>query len=529
MGHRRGRAGRSRRDREDVPVLRDAPSAVACDRRRPVGGHGRSRAAHRSAGRFRRQRRVPRRRRRGPAGRERERRLRVHRGRLPPLPRPTCGDARAAACAPPRRANRGLLAGRRREPARHVDVSCVLPREADGLADPRRRAAFGVRRRRRDGLAGGQDGLAADVHRPQALSRPPRPAAPDVLVAGAGVAGLQAALAAARAGARVLVVAAGAPSGAHSTKALGGMNGVLGDEADWREHARDTIVAGDYLDDQDAVEAMCTDASDTIAQLLADGVPMRHELLGRTGHWPYLLPDMTGRSIVAALAAELERAPNVELRTGVRALELLVDDGVCRGARVTERGRAVDVGARATVLATGGFGALFRRTVASPEATGAGAWLAYRAGAALLDMEFVQYHPTVLAGSGQLVSERVRGAGARLYNANGERFMEHYAPAALELAPRDVASRAIAAEVAAGRGVDGGAALDCAAVPAERWTLLAPIVDEIRAGAGVDPRGRTLVVAPAVHYTMGGVATDSDGRTSVPGLFAAGEDRKSVV
>jgi len=344
-----------------------------------------------------------------------------------------------------------------------------------------------------------------------------------VLVAGAGVAGLQAALAAARAGARVLVVAAGAPSGAHSTKALGGMNGVLGDEADWREHARDTIVAGDYLNDQDAVEAMCTDASDTIAQLLADGVPMRHELLGRTGHWPYLLPDMTGRSIVAALAAELERAPNVELRTGVRALELLVDDGVCRGARVTERGRAVDVGARATVLATGGFGALFRRTVASPEATGAGAWLAYRAGAALLDMEFVQYHPTVLAGSGQLVSERVRGAGARLYNANGERFMEHYAPAALELAPRDVVSRAIAAEVAAGRGVDGGAALDCAAVPAERWTLLAPIVDEIRAGAGVDPRGRTLVVAPAVHYTMGGVATDSDGRTSVPGLFAAGE------
>jgi succinate dehydrogenase / fumarate reductase, flavoprotein subunit len=346
----------------------------------------------------------------------------------------------------------------------------------------------------------------------------------DVLVIGAGVAGLAAARAARRAGASVLVVSYSPPEASHSTQALGGMNGVLGAEADWRRHAHDTILAGDYLADQDAVEVMCTSAADAIEQLLADGVPLRRALLGKTGHWPYTLPDITGRSIVEALHSALLQDPGAAFCVGARTMELLLHEGVCWGVRIAAGNTVTDLVGRSVLLATGGFAYLYSPTVASTEATGDGMSLAYRAGAELMDPEFVQYHPTAVAGTGTLVSERARGAGARLYNALGERFMERYAPTALELAPRDIVSRAIAAEVAAGRGCQpGGALLDFSDVAPKRWEQLEFVRRIVLETVKLDVRREGVVVAPAVHYTMGGVRTDTDGRTSVPGLWAAGE------
>jgi succinate dehydrogenase / fumarate reductase flavoprotein subunit len=393
-----------------------------------------------------------------------------------------------------------------------------------------------------------------------ALARAGQPV--DVLVIGAGAAGLAGALAARRAGASVMVLSRSPPEASHSTRALGGMNGVWGEEADWREHARDTILAGDYLADQDAVELMCATATDAIGALLAEGLPMRRELLGRTGHWPYTLPDITGRSIVQTLARSLREDRQVRFCSGARALELLVEDGLAVGVRcagITPRtnaeagtstyagaghstdagpgpsteaeasagavtGPTTDLRARSVLLASGGYAYLYSPTVASPEAVGDGVSLAYRAGAELMDMEFVQYHPTVLLGTSTLVSERARGAGARLFNALGERFMERYAPAALELAPRDIVSRAIQAEVAAGRALAGGGVrLDFRDVPPERWEQLAFVREGVWEATKTDVRRQSVLVAPAVHYTMGGVRTDTDGRTSLPGLWAAGE------
>jgi succinate dehydrogenase / fumarate reductase flavoprotein subunit len=378
-----------------------------------------------------------------------------------------------------------------------------------------------------------------------ALARAGQPI--DVLAIGAGAAGLAGALAARRAGASVMVLSRSPPEASHSTRALGGMNGVWGEEADWRGHARDTILAGDYLADQDAVELMCATATDAIGALLAEGLPMRRELLGRTGHWPYTLPDVTGRSIVQTLARSLREDRGalredrgalredrgalredgrVQFRSGARALELLVEEGRAVGARCAwaAAGPTTDLRARSVLLASGGCAYLYSPTVASPEAVGDGMSLAYRAGAELMDMEFVQYHPTALLGTSTLVSERARGAGARLYNAHGERFMERYAPAALELAPRDIVSRAIQAEVAAGRALaDGGVRLDFRDVPPERWEQLAFVSEAVWEATKIDVRRQSVLVAPAVHYTMGGVRTDTDGRTSLPGLWAAGE------
>ncbi len=323
-----------------------------------------------------------------------------------------------------------------------------------------------------------------------------------------------------------MVLSRSPPEASHSTRALGGMNGVWGEEADWRGQARDTILAGDYLADQDAVELMCATATDAIGALLAEGLPMRRELLGRTGHWPYTLPDVTGRSIVQTLARSLREDRRVQFCSGVRAFELLVDEGRTVGARSVwaDAGPTTDLRARSVVLASGGYAYLYAPTVASPEASGDGVSLAYRAGAELMDMEFVQYHPTALLGTSTLVSERARGAGARLYNAHGERFMERYAPAALELAPRDIVSRAIQAEAVAGRALAGGGArLDFHDVPPERWEQLAFVREAVWEATKVDVRQQSVLVAPAVHYTMGGVRTDTDGRTSLPGLWAAGE------
>jgi succinate dehydrogenase / fumarate reductase flavoprotein subunit len=345
----------------------------------------------------------------------------------------------------------------------------------------------------------------------------------DVLVIGGGAAGLAAALAAERAGARVMVAAVGTPGESHSVKALGGMNGVFDREADWRQHARDTLRLGDGLADRGAVEHMCERAGEVVAQLLRDGVEMRRELLGRTAHWQYTLPDITGLSIVRALERQLEGS-RAERCWGLRARELVATPAGCRGARLSGEREDVHVQAAVVVLATGGYGSLLSPSIAGPEADGSGLGLAYAAGAELMDMEFVQFHPTVAAGSPVLVSERARGAGARLLNRLGERFMERYDPVRLELAPRAVVSRAIDEELRAGRGCEeGGVLLDFRPVPAENWQHIEFVRRELTRAVGIDIREQPVRVEPAVHYTMGGIAVDLDGRTAVPGLLAAGE------
>ncbi|HEX5504466.1 MAG TPA: FAD-binding protein, partial [Thermomicrobiales bacterium] len=285
----------------------------------------------------------------------------------------------------------------------------------------------------------------------------------DVLVIGAGLAGLRAALAAAPA-ANVLVLSKVYPTHSHSVAAQGGINAAIGPDDRVEDHVFDTVKGGDYLGDQDAIAILCGEAPGDIAALERwgllfdrdpDGRIAQRALGGAGASRACYVADHTGH---AMLHTVYERA----LRAGVRvlpewlALELTVDDatGRCTGAVVWDlhAGRLELVTAKAVVLATGGYGRCFARTTNSHICTGDGVALAYRAGATLADLEFVQFHPTTLAGSAILISEAARGDGGHLLNRDGERFMARYAPAKMELAPRDVVSRAIEAELRAGRG-----------------------------------------------------------------------------
>ena len=360
----------------------------------------------------------------------------------------------------------------------------------------------------------------------------------DVLIIGAGLAGQRAALAAAQSGATVGIVSKVHPVRSHSVAAAGGINAALNPEDTWESHAYDTVKGSDYLGDQDAIEIMCREAPDEILWLEHAGVTFHRNATGHLGTRAfggasaartYYVADITGHAILHVLYEQLmKHNETVDRYEEWFTTDLLQDDeGRCVGAvcRNLRDGHLEVFNAKAVILASGGAGQAYRPTTNGLIVTGDGIAQAYRIGARLQDMEMVQYHPTTLAGNGLLITEGARGEGAWLLNGKGERFMERYAPNKLELASRDVVSRAEQTEINEGRGFpDGTVALDVTKVPRRRTLeALREIVNIGRDFAGVDITREPIHIRPGNHYMMGGVKTDSDGLTNIPGLYAAGE------
>jgi len=360
----------------------------------------------------------------------------------------------------------------------------------------------------------------------------------DVLIIGAGLAGQRAALAAADAGASVAIISKVHPVRSHSVAAAGGINAALNPEDTWESHAFDTVKGSDYLGDQDAIEIMCREAPEEILWLEHAGVTFHRSPTGHLGTRAfggasqartYYVADITGQAILHVLYEQLmKHHERVDRYEEWFTTTLLQDDaGNCVGcvARDIRTGALEVFDAKSTILASGGAGQAFKPTTNALICTGDGIAQAYRIGAPLMDMEMIQYHPTTLAENGFLITEGARGEGAHLYNALGERFMEKYAPNKLELASRDVVSRAEQTEINEGRGFpDGTIALDITRVPRKRTLeALREIVNIGKDFAGVDITREPIHIKPGMHYIMGGVKTDFDGQTPIPGLYAAGE------
>jgi L-aspartate oxidase len=329
----------------------------------------------------------------------------------------------------------------------------------------------------------------------------------DLIVVGSGVAGLYGALVAAgdhSTGARVLVVSKGPVLTTSSWLAQGGIAGAAGGDDTPELHLDDTLRAGRGLSRPSAAHVLVDEASARIRDLADLGVPFDDELGLEGGHSRRRVHSVggaqTGREISKVLARAVLAHPRIDVEEGERALELLRSHGRVVGVATDLR----RIRARAVLLATGGYAALWGRTTNPPGSIGEGIAMAFRAGAAVADLEFVQFHPTALAGSSLLLSEALRGDGALLLDEHGQRFVE-------ELAPRDVVARAIKAR--------GSAMLDLRSIDRSRFPALMRRLAE----AGFDPGARPVPVAPAAHYTMGGVVTDLHGATSLAGLYAAGE------
>jgi succinate dehydrogenase / fumarate reductase flavoprotein subunit len=358
------------------------------------------------------------------------------------------------------------------------------------------------------------------------------------LIIGAGLAGQRAALSAAQTGATVGIISKVHPVRSHSVAAAGGINAALNPEDSWESHAYDTVKGSDYLGDQDAIEIMCREAPDEILYLEHIGVTFYRDESGHLGtrafggasaDRTYYVADITGHAILHVLYEQLmKQGERVDRYEEWFTTDLLQNDegeaigAVCRNLR---DGRLEVFNAKTVILACGGAGQAYKPTTNGLIVTGDGIAQAYRIGARLMDMEMVQYHPTTLAGNGLLITEGARGEGAWLLNAKGERFMETYAPNKLELASRDVVSRAEQTEINEGRGFpDGTVALDITKVPKRRvLEALREIVNIGRDFAGVDITREPIHIHPGQHYFMGGVKTDVDGQTTIPGLYAAGE------
>src|SRR2546421_3405908 len=362
----------------------------------------------------------------------------------------------------------------------------------------------------------------------------------DVLIIGAGLAGQRAALAAAEQGATVAILSKVHPVRSHSNAAAGGINAALNPEDSWESHAYDTVKGSDYLGDQDAIEIMCREAPHELLHLEHLGVTFHRDETGHLGTRAfggasaartYYVADITGQALLHVLYEQLMKYhEKVDRYEEWFVTSLLQDDaGACTGAiaRNVRDGRLEIFNAKSTIQASGGAGQAFKPTTNALICTGDGIAQSYRIGAPLMDMEMVQYHPTTLVENGFLITEGARGEGAQLFNKDGERFMERYAPNKLELASRDVVSRAEQTEINEGRGVgpEGqGIYLDITLVPRKRiLEALREIVNIGRDFAGVDITKEPIVIRPGQHYIMGGVKTDILGRTPLAGLYAAGE------
>ena len=353
----------------------------------------------------------------------------------------------------------------------------------------------------------------------------------DFLVVGGGVAGLRAAAGLAEAGS-VLVVTKESLAESNTAYAQGGIAVAMGGDTDVALHLADTVAAGDGLVNVAAAAVLVEQGPRRVEELLAWGTGFDREQgkLMRTREGAHSLPrilhahgDATGWEIAVSLLRHVRGLERVELMEWVTTVDLVVDSetGRVMGATLLDReGGLIEVCARAVLLASGGAGQVYSDTTNPAVATGDGIAMAYRAGAELMDMEFMQFHPTAFAMEGAprfLISEALRGEGGWLVNTKGERFMERY-HSGLELAPRDVVARAITHEEMA-----GAVYLDMRAVGATMdMKARFPGISQFLAGYGLKLARDLVPVRPAAHYLMGGVRTDVHGRTSLPGLYAAG-------
>jgi succinate dehydrogenase / fumarate reductase flavoprotein subunit len=347
---------------------------------------------------------------------------------------------------------------------------------------------------------------------------------------------MRAAIEAFDAGADVAILSKIHPVRSHSGAAEGGINAALGNasEDDPEKHAFDTVKGSDYLGDQDAIQILCDEAPDDVYQLENWGAVFSRTPDGRIAQRPFgaageprtaYAADITGHVLIQVLYEQLLKR-DILVYDEYFAWKLVVDDDRCQGVIAWDllNGGLKTIGAKTVILATGGAGRLYVGTTNAYACTGDGIAMALRVGVPLKDMEMMQFHPTTLAPTGVLITEGCRGEGAYLLNADGERFLTRYAPNAMELASRDVISRAEQTEIDEGRGVDGNVLLDLRHLGAEK------IIERLHGTRelsmvflGVDPIHEPIPVRPGAHYHMGGIDTDVWGQTVLEGLYAAGE------
>ena len=358
----------------------------------------------------------------------------------------------------------------------------------------------------------------------------------DVLIVGAGCAGMRAAIEAHDQGADVALISKIHPVRSHSGAAEGGINAALGNasEDDPEKHAFDTVKGSDYLGDQDAIQVLCDEAPDDVYQLEHWGAVFSRTEDGRIAQRPFgaageprtaYAADITGHVLVHVLYEQVMKR-DLRVYEEYFAWQLVEHENRCQGVICWDllNGGLRTIGAKTVILATGGAGRLYSGTTNAYACTGDGMAMALRLGVPLKDMEMMQFHPTTLSPTGVLITEGCRGEGAYLLNADGDRFLKDYAPNAMELASRDVISRAEQTEIDEGRGVDGNVLLDLRHLGAEK------IIERLHGTrelsmvfAGVDPIHDPIPVRPGAHYHMGGVETDLWGKTELDGLYASGE------